>query len=67
MDDNEYTLIQLVNGEECIQYVRDSKPDLIILDVIMPGISGNGVLEFIRSKYTSNELPVIMATAKDAD
>ncbi len=43
------------------------KPDLVLLDILMPGISGIGDLEFIRTRYGAIELPVIMVTAKEDD
>ena len=61
-----FYLVQAFNGEEAINAVRDSGPfDLILLDVMMPRMSGYEVCEKIRKKYLSSELPVIMITAKD--
>ncbi len=53
------------SGEECIKEIDDSAPQLILLDIVMPGISGIGVLKYLREKYQPIELPVIMLTAKD--
>ncbi len=51
------------SGEEFITYFRSKKPDLVLLDVMMPGVSGIGVLKFIRERYAPVELPVVMLTA----
>ena len=52
------------SGEELITYLRDNKPDLVLLDILMPGVSGLGVLKFIREKYKPMELPVVMLSAE---
>ena len=52
-------------GQECIDYIESGKEvDLILLDIIMPGISGLEVLTHIREKFSTMDLPVIMVTAK---
>jgi len=54
-------------GEECINHVLHHHVDLILLDVIMPGISGLGVLENLRQTKKPVDLPIIMVTSKDED
>lgn len=58
---NVYTLS---SGEEFMAQLNDLNPDVVLLDLHMPGVSGMGVLKFIRDKYESIELPVIMLTAE---
>ncbi len=53
-----------VNGEEALQKVDEAVPDIIILDVMMPGISGFDVCRQLRSKPQTAQLPVIMLSAK---
>lgn len=59
--------ITVNNGEDCIAYLRSNKADLVLLDILMPGISGLGVLKWIRENFKAVELPVIMITSKDED
>jgi two-component system response regulator RegX3 len=53
-----------VDGNEALARFQDSNPDLILLDLMLPGISGNEVCKIIRQ--TSN-VPIIMLTAKDSE
>lgn len=52
------------NGEEAMDYLRFAEYDAIILDIMMPKISGLEVLTWIRNK--KNPVPVMLLTAKDA-
>ena len=53
------------DGEQALSMIEKGSFDLIILDVMMPGIPGTEVLRILRQTYTPLTLPVIMATAKD--
>jgi two-component system response regulator ResD len=50
------------SGEEGLEVIEDEMPDLLLLDLILPGIDGLEVCRRIRRKY---DLPIIMLTAKD--
>jgi two-component system sensor histidine kinase ChiS len=60
-------ITKAADGMEALEIVHNPKfkPDIILLDVMMPKMSGFEVCEKIRSKYSSTELPVIMVTAKN--
>lgn len=59
-------LIQAMNGEEAIEAIeKNTHFDLILLDVMMPRMSGYEVCSKIREKYLPSELPIIMITAKN--
>ncbi|HTI15272.1 MAG TPA: response regulator transcription factor [Dictyobacter sp.] len=53
------------NGEEGIALAQRINPDLMILDIMMPGIDGLEVLRRLRSNPTTRNIPVLMLTAKD--
>ena len=55
----------LDNGVAAIAQVSTDPPDLILLDWMMPGLSGIDVLIAIREHYDPNQLPIIMCTARD--
>jgi len=58
-----YEIEVLGDGKEALKYLEKELPDLLILDVMLPGIDGFSVLEEIR-EYVSTDLPVIMLTAR---
>ena len=61
-----FHIFQAMNGEEAIQLIEESLPfDLVLLDVMMPRMSGYEVCLKIREKHLPSELPIIMVTAKN--
>ncbi|WP_095590737.1 response regulator transcription factor [Actibacterium ureilyticum] len=52
------------DGETAYDAVRDTMPDVVILDVMLPGRSGFDILREIRTTDTTAHLPVLMLTAK---
>jgi threonine synthase len=61
----EYTLFEAVDGPQTVDIARREIPDLIILDLMMPGLDGFGVLEALQEIPETAEIPVIVVTAKD--
>lgn len=57
-------VVTAVNGREALDHLREEMPDIIILDVMMPGMDGFETLRRIR---TASQVPVIMLTAKDEE
>lgn len=52
------------NGSDAVEQVRKLQPDILILDVMLPGRSGIEVLTQLRAEPETAELPVLMLTAK---
>lgn len=48
----------------CVEVITEQKPDLILMDILMPGVDGNQHLVEIRKTWSRLELPVIMVTSK---
>lgn len=62
-----YKIIVANKGKKGIQIARREKPDLILLDIMMPGIDGFEVLKRLKANEETQNIPVIMLTAKDED
>jgi class 3 adenylate cyclase len=60
-----YTVAAAENGRQALAMIASQPFDLVVLDIMMPGLSGLQVLEDLRRRHAPSELPVIMATAKD--
>jgi two-component system sensor histidine kinase ChiS len=61
-----YSLTQASNGMEALGIIRDGfKPDLILLDVMMPKMTGYELCKKIREQFLPNDLPVVLLTAKN--
>lgn len=58
-----YNVVAVKNGMEALTSVSHAKPDLVILDLMMPGMSGFDVCRKIREQYSLIDLPVLMLTA----
>lgn len=59
-----YNISVALSGEVAIDIVSRSKPDLILMDVMMPGINGFEACEKIKSNESTKDIPVIFVTAK---
>ncbi|MBW3017757.1 response regulator [Candidatus Woesearchaeota archaeon] len=59
-----YDLIEARNGIECLEKVRERIPDLILLDLMMPKMDGMECCRILRSNPITQNIPVIMLTAK---
>jgi len=61
-----YAITQATNGLEALTLIEEGfKPDLILLDVMMPRMTGYEVCQKLREKYLHSELPILMLTAKN--
>lgn len=62
-----YEVVVANNGEKGLEMVRIEKPDLVILDVVMPGLNGFEVCKFLREDESNNLMPIVMLTAQDKE
>jgi class 3 adenylate cyclase/CheY-like chemotaxis protein len=58
-----YRLITAASGAEALQKVADEHPDLLLLDIVMPGMSGYEVCKRLREQPETRMLPIVMVTA----
>jgi len=61
MEKEGYEIVQAMDGETALEKFREQRFDLVVLDIMLPGIDGTDVCRIIRSEST---VPIIMLTAK---
>ena len=59
-----HEMLIAVNGEEALQKIRAHKPDLVLLDIMMPRIDGYEVAQQVRADPETSRLSIIMLSAK---
>ncbi|VAW19832.1 hypothetical protein MNBD_BACTEROID05-713 [hydrothermal vent metagenome] len=64
---NGYSVLTALTGEVALDIIKNQKPDLVILDVLLPGIKGRDVCLKIREDEETKNIPVIFLTAKESD
>lgn len=65
--DRGYSVLSAVNGERGIQIALAQHPDLILLDVILPGMKGRAVCAKLKEDPKTKDIPVLFLTAKDSE
>lgn len=60
----DYDVMQARDGEQALQMVQERPPDLILLDVMMPRMSGYDVARMLHDKPSADHIPIIFVTAK---
>ncbi len=60
-----YMTAEAANGMEALAELTHNKPDLILLDIIMPGMDGYKVLSLIKKSENAKDIPVILLTSRD--
>lgn len=65
LEKRDFKVVIKHSGKDCLEYLQSINVDLILLDIMMPDMSGQDVLSKIRETKTTIELPIIMVTAKN--
>ncbi|HBD95847.1 MAG: hypothetical protein A2015_04585 [Spirochaetes bacterium GWF1_31_7] len=60
-----YEILTATGGEQAIKIIKAKKPDLILLDIMMPDIDGFDVIKSIKESSETSDIPVIFVTAKN--
>jgi len=62
-----HDVTEAANGQEAVEILKDARPDLIVLDVMMPRLDGWGVMRELRRTGAKRKVRVLMLTAKSGD
>lgn len=62
---NGYQVSTAMNGADALASAKRSKPDLILMDVNMPGMDGFAATRALRNDGSTKDIPVVLVTAKD--
>ncbi|MCB4811423.1 response regulator [Methylovorus menthalis] len=60
-----FTVMTAENGEECLEKVAAEAPDLVLMDVVMPGLNGFQATRALSKNPLTAHIPVIMCTGKE--
>ena len=58
-----YEVVCAVDGESALRFARDLKPDLILLDMILPRMSGVDVLRYLKDEPATADIPVVVLSS----
>ena len=67
LEKNGFDVVTASSGEEALEKVLLDRPDLILLDIMLPGIDGYDICEIIRLKPETKDIKVVFMTAKGRD
>jgi len=59
-----YRVISTTTGERAVEMSRSERPDLIVLDLMLPGMDGLEVAKFLKQNQETQNIPIVMLTAK---
>lgn len=59
----EFEVSMAVNGEDGLKLIRELKPDLVLLDIVMPDLDGGDVVSMIRSDKNIKDTPIVFLTS----
>jgi two-component system, OmpR family, response regulator VicR len=63
LKDSGYTVVSALNGREALARLQETKPDLAIIDFMMPILDGNEVIKAMRADDKLRDIPIILTSA----
>ena len=63
LEANNYKVLSASDGKQGIQQAQQHKPDLILMDIMMPNVSGGEAVKVLKSDSTTKDIPIIFLTA----
>lgn len=65
LEESKYAVITASSGEEALAICKDSRVDLVLLDIAMPQMDGYQTCEKLREDHTTKDIPVLFLTGKE--
>ena len=65
LQESGFDVLNAYDGDQALQIARDEKPDLVILDLVMPGMDGRDVCKKLKSSPETAHIKIVMLTGKD--
>jgi len=65
LEDKQHSVLVATNGEEGFSKAKSEQPDLILMDIIMPGLNGYETTRKIAQDPTTSKIPVLMVSSKN--
>ena len=62
-----FTVLTAANGEDALHHIRSEKPDLVVLDLMLPDRDGWEITRIVRRDEALKDMPIIMLTARVED
>ena len=67
LKDAGFKTLSALDGETGLQMARDHKPDLIVLDLMLPGMDGKDVCKELKKNKETESIPIVMLTARTSE
>ena len=67
LQESGYVVFNATNGQEALEQIQSRKPDAIITDLVMPGMSGLELCRNLRKNPATQTLPIVACTSKDQE
>ncbi|PZO40003.1 MAG: two-component system response regulator [Pseudanabaena frigida] len=62
-----YSVISAINGQEALKKIEGRKPDVVITDLVMPGMSGLELCRNLKKNSETKDLPIVACTSKNQE
>ncbi len=66
LNSKKYQVISALNGSDGLRKIEEEKPELVILDLMMPGMSGIEVSKIIKENFSDQSITILVLSAKDS-
>ncbi len=67
MVESGYTVIRATNGQEALKKIEGKKPDVVITDLVMPGMSGLELCRSLKKNNETKDVPIVACTSKNQE